>query len=128
RASGTLPSGRAEGLTMPLAGNWSPTGGLALWNDCAELRFDRLQLANLTIDRRDLTLCPPRGAAIVRYDGGGLRIAAGAPSLQLTGRLGETPIALRSGAIGFAWPGALSASQVVVTLGPADTATSFAVQ
>jgi hypothetical protein len=64
---------------------------------------------------------------MLRYDARGLRIAAGAPSLQLTGRLGETPIAIRSGAVGFAYPGALSARQLVVTLGPADTATTFAV-
>jgi hypothetical protein len=127
RASGALPGGRAEALLLPVSGSWSPSRGLAMWNDCTTLRFERLQLANLTLDRRNLTLCPPRGTAMVRYDGRGLRIAAGAPSLQLAGRLGETPIAIRSGGVGFAYPGALSARQLVVTLGPAATATTFAV-
>ncbi len=127
RATGALPGGRAEALVLPLAGNWSPSRGLALWSDCVDLRFERLQLANLTLDRRNLRLCPPRGSAMVRYDGRGLRLAAGAPSLQLAGRLGETPIAIRSGPVGFAYPGALSARQLVVSLGPGDTATTFAV-
>src|SRR5690606_23355015 len=73
--SGPLPGGRAEALALPLSGSWSPAAGLAMWRDCAELRFDRLELANLTLERRGLTLCPPRGAAIVRYDGRGLRVA-----------------------------------------------------
>jgi hypothetical protein len=103
-ASGALPGGSADDLQLPLSGNWSPSAGLALWNDCAELRFDRLQLANLTLERRGLTLCPPRGAAIVRYDGRGLRVAAGAPSLDVAGRLGETPIAIRSGPVGSPIP------------------------
>ena len=127
RASGALPGGSAQNLLLPVSGNWSPRGGLALWNACTEMRFDRLQLANLTFERRGLTLCPGRGQPIVRYGASGLRVAAGAPSLQLDGRLGETPIAIRSGAIGFAYPGAVSAKQLLVTLGPRGTASTFAI-
>ena len=127
RATGALPGGRAEALLLPVRGSWSSRGGLRIWEDCAELRFDELQLANLTLERRNLTLCPPHGGAIVRYDHSGLHIAAGAPNLQVAGRLGQTPIAIRSGAIGFAYPGALSARQLVVTLGPAATASTFAI-
>jgi hypothetical protein len=126
-ATGALPGGQAENLLLPVVGNWSSGRGLALWSDCTELRFERLQLANLSLARQRLTLCPPRGSAIVRYDGRGLRIAAGAPALQLSGSLGQTPIAIRSGAVGFAYPGSLSARQLLVTLGPRDTATTFAV-
>jgi hypothetical protein len=126
-ASGGLPGGRAERLLMPVSGNWSPSAGLALWHDCTELRFEALQVANLTFGRHRLTLCPARGTPIVRFGSGGLRVAAGAPSLQLAGRLGETPISIRSGAIGFAYPGAISAKQVLVSLGPAATASTFAI-
>ena len=42
-------------------------------------------------------------------DARGLRIAAGVPSLDLAGRLGATPIRIRSGAVGMAWPGTLAA-------------------
>jgi len=128
RASGALPGGHARNLLLPLSGNWSPARGLVLWRECVPLRFDSLRFANLTLERRGLTLCPPSGRAIVQYDGRGLRIAAGAPSLDVAGRLGETPIAIRSGPIGLAYPGALSARQLVVTLGPAGTATTFAIE
>jgi hypothetical protein len=126
-ASGTLPGGSAENLQVPLSGSWSQSAGLLMWSDCAALRFDRLQLANLMLERRGLTLCPPSSGAILRYDGRGLRIAAGAPSLDLAGRLGETPIAIRSGPIGIAYPGAISARRLLVTLGPASTASTFAI-
>jgi hypothetical protein len=127
-ASGALPGGRADNLQVPLSGSWSPSAGLAMWSDCAALRFDRLQLANLTLERRGLTLCPPRSGAILRYGAGGLRIAAGAPSLDVSGRLGETPIAIRSGPLGIAYPGAVSAKRLLVTLGPTDTASTFAIE
>ncbi len=126
-ASGALPGGSAENLQIPLNGTWSSAGGLQMWNDCTDLRFDRLQLANLTLERHGLRLCPPSGSAIVRYDGRGLRVAAGMPSLDVAGRLGETPIAIRSGPVGFAYPGAVSARRLLVTLGPADTASTFAI-
>jgi hypothetical protein len=126
-ASGALPGGLADRLVLPVSGSWSPAGGLALWNECADVRFERLQFANLALGRQSLRLCPPRGAPILRYGANGLRIAAGATGLSLAGRLGETPIAVRSGPIGFAWPGAVSARRLAVTLGPADTASTFVI-
>src|SRR5690606_14592498 len=125
---GDLPGGSARDLELPLSGNWSPDGGLALWRECTQLRFASLRLANLTIDRRALTLCPAEGRAILRYGGDGLRIAAGTPSLDLAGRLGETPISISSGPIGLAYPGAVSARRMVVSLGPRDTASTFAIE
>ena len=127
-ASGALPGGETRNLRLPLSGNWSRTAGLNLWRECTDLQFDSLRFANLTLERRALRLCPAAGGAIVRYDARGLKVAAGAPSLDLAGRLGETPIAIRSGAIGIAWPGAISARQMIVSLGPHETATTFAVQ
>lgn len=124
-ASGALPGGEAEGLVLPVSGRWSPEGGLAMWRDCTEIGFENLRFAGLAFARQSLRLCPPRGSAVLRYDEGGLRIAAGAPELALTGQLADTPVAIRSGPIGFAWPGALSARRLAVTLGPADTASTF---
>lgn len=123
--SGALPGGSAQGLVLPLRGDWSPTRGLALWRSCTTLRFDRLAFANLTVERRALLLCPPRGGAIVRADADGFRVAAGAPSLDVAGRLGRTPIRIRSGALGIAVPGVLKARAVDVALGPAGTASRF---
>lgn len=123
--SGALPGGRADKLALPIEGNWSPRAGLSLWRKCADLRFDRLQFASLALDRRVLTLCPGPGGAIVRQDAHGLRVAAGAPALLVTGRLGQTPIRIASGPIGFAVPGNLAARSLDVALGPEATASRF---
>jgi hypothetical protein len=124
RASGPLPGGRAENLVVPISGSYS-RGTLAMWNECTPVRFDRLEYANLTLDRQSLTLCPTPGAPILRHGPAGLRLAVGATSLRLAGRLGQSPIAIRSGPVGFAYPGTLSARQIDVALGPPATAQRF---
>lgn len=126
-ASGKLPGGFAQRLTVPLDGNWSARAGLAAGRRCLPLTFDSLALANLTIDSRRLTLCPPAGGAILRSDARGVRFAAGAPALNVAGRLGNTPIRMASGPVGFAVPGALVASRLDVVLGPAESANRFQV-
>jgi hypothetical protein len=126
--SGDLPGGHTEGLLLPVSGNWSAPAGFALWRACTKLTFDSLRFANLTFERHGLTVCPAKGQPIVRVGEAGLRVAAGLPSLDLSGRLGTTPVAIRSGPIGFAYPGTLAARQLLVTLGPRETATSFAVR
>ena len=68
-ASGPLPGGSARGLALPISGRWAPGGALSLWRDCVDARFERLELANLTLVRRGITLCPPRGRAIARRHG-----------------------------------------------------------
>ena len=125
RASGALPGGLAQNLVVPLDGSLGSDGSFAMFRRCTPIAFDRLAFASLTLERRGLTLCPQRGRPIVRYAGGRLSIAAGAPSLDLAGRLGQTPIRLASGPVGFAYPGNLNASQVDVVLGPTATASRF---
>ncbi|RPF70624.1 intermembrane phospholipid transport protein YdbH family protein [Aurantiacibacter spongiae] len=126
-ASGPLPGGAVRGLVLPVDGRIAADGRLALWDGCRDVRFDRLAFSNLTLERQSLTLCPQPGVPILRYGANGLQLAAGATSLDLRGRLAETPIALRSGAVGFAWPGALVARDLDVALGPPATAQGFAI-
>ena len=126
-ASGPLPGGFARGLVLPVDGVIGADGAVALWNGCRVVQFDQLQLASLSLGRQNLRLCPQRGQPILRYGAGGLRIAAGTDALNLRGNLGETPIILASGPVGFAWPGAMAARNVAVTLGPLATASRFVV-
>jgi hypothetical protein len=126
-ASGPLPGGSARGLRLPVSGQWASNGTFTLWRRCTEIAFDRLAFASLELDSRLLTLCPQPGGAIVRSDVRGVSIAAGAPSLDVAGRLAGTPVRIASGPIGFAWPGALSARNLDISLGPADTASRFLV-
>ena len=124
-ASGPLPGGTARNLRVPLSGTLDSSGRLSLWRDCADIAFDRLAIANLELVQRSVELCPAPGEAIVRSAGDTLEIAAGAPSLDLSGALGGTPIAIRSGPIGFAYPGVAQAQQVSVQLGAADEVNRF---
>ncbi|MBW8785587.1 MAG: YdbH domain-containing protein [Novosphingobium sp.] len=123
--SGPLPGGSAQDLVLPIDGNWGKVGGLSLWRRCTAVRFASLTVGSLTLEHRDLTLCPPPGSAIVRSDRGGTRIAAGMPSLNVAGRLGTTPIRIAAGPVGFTIPGALYARRLDVALGPAATPTQF---
>jgi len=125
--SGALPGGQVEGLRLPIAGNWSPRTGLSLWRTCTGLQFDRLRYASLTLDRRAMTLCPGPGGAILASGPTGTRFAAGIPSLALSGQLGQSPIRINATAVGIAWPGALVARNIDVTLGPADAPSRFAI-
>ena len=127
RASGPLPGGFARNLALPVEGRWAPGGTLSLWQNCLKAEFDSLQFANLALSRRAVTVCPPTGRTIVESGPQGLRIAAGAPTLDLTGMLGQTPIRIASGPIGFAYPGVMSARRLAIALGPVETASRFAI-
>lgn len=125
RLSGQLSGGSVQGLVVPLEGRWTAAQGLSLWQRCTAIGYDRLAYAGLTLDHDRLTLCPGPDGAIVRQNARGLRIAAAAPALVLSGRLGESPIRISSGPIGFALPGMLVARQFDVTLGAPDAPSRF---
>ena len=116
--SGPLPGGEVRGLQMPVQGNWSENGGLAVWRQCTPVSFDRLKVGNLALAGRGLVLCPGSQGAILISDARGIRLAAGTTGLNLAGTLGTTPIRLRSGVVGFAYPGKLVAKAIDVSIGP----------
>ena len=126
-ASGPLPGGAVEDLRLPVTGRVGANGALALWSECITPRFASLRYANLSLSGQSLTLCPAPGRPILAYDDGAFRLAAGAPSLSLAGTLGQTPIRLATGAVGFAYPGVLRANEVDIALGPVDRPTRFTI-
>ncbi|MWV28291.1 intermembrane phospholipid transport protein YdbH family protein [Aurantiacibacter rhizosphaerae] len=126
-ASGALPGGFVSGLIIPLDVTVSPGGDLAMWRGCRDLRFDRLTLANLSLGRQSITLCPQSGQPILRYGSGGLKFAAGTNALNLSGTLAQTPIRLRSGPLGVAYPGAFAARDLDIELGPQGRAQRFTI-
>jgi hypothetical protein len=129
RLSGALPGGAARGLVLPVDGRWGADGVLAVWSACTKIGFERLAIANLTLVRRSLQVCPAPGSAIVRSRGSGMDIAFGIPRLDLSGRLGETPIRIASGPLGYAQlagrTGNLTAKTVDVALGTPDAPSRF---
>ena len=126
-ATGPLPGGAVDRLSVPVNGRWEPGGQLALWRECTRIGFRRLAFADLTLAGPGLTLCPPPGKPMLQYTSAGLRFAAGAPALDLKGALGNTPIRIASGPVGFGYPGTLTARNLDITLGPADTASRFVI-
>jgi len=122
--SGALPGGRADNLLLPLDGTWSDTA-LAVWRQCTQVRFGGLALANLSIDRKQLTICPVRGRPLLESRGGAVSLAGGVAALDLSGHLGETPIRLSGGPIGFAYPGVIAARAIDVRLGQIASASQF---
>lgn len=127
--SGDLPGGSAQNLQIPLDGRWGANGNLAVWRGCTDVAFDALRFSSLALDRKRLTLCPSRGGAIVQGQPDNLLFAAGATALDLSGKLGETPIRIATGPLGFAMGGGtagfIKASAIKVALGPAQTASRF---
>jgi len=126
RLSGPLPGGHVRDLAAPVDGIWAPAKGtFALWQGCRPVRFASLVLSGLELSQDRLTLCPGGAGAIVRNGPGGLQVAAGVPSLNLAGRIGDSPVRIASGAIGLAWPGALSARNLDVAIGPPAQSSNF---
>lgn len=127
RATGELPGGFAQNLLLPVAGRWSGQSGLSMWQECATIGFDRLAYANLQLNSRRVLVCPARGRSIVRWNDGRLTLAAGLAKLDLAGTLAGTPVAVKSGTVGFAYPGIATAQQVDLRLGPADSTSRFVI-
>lgn len=125
KASGAIPGGRVEALQLPVTGGWKPGGGLALWPGCVTPRFARLELASLTLQDQSLMLCSPENSAILRSDLAGTRFAAGVPSLDLAGTLGDTSATIRGGPVAVGIPGTLVARDLDIALGEEASATRF---
>lgn len=92
-ASGDLPGGGVNGLTVPLEGSWSIAGGLAVGRRCTPLRFAGLNLSGLALKGQSINLCPAGSGPMLSY-GSELAIAARTGALELTGTLGDNPARL----------------------------------
>lgn len=126
-ASGPIPGGTIRDLRLPIAGEWSDRRGLAMWRRCTDIGFERLELAELRLGRDNLSLCPDGSGAIVQSAGSGTQIAARIEGLELEGRLGDSPIQLASGRIGFNTAEGLVAEQVGVRLGEKEAVSELSI-
>lgn len=127
-ASGAIPGGRVEELEVPLAGHWSAKRGVALSQQCTELRFARLDLASLSLDRDRLTICPAGRSAILASGPAGTIIAARSEGFELAGTLGDSPVRFAIGEVRFTPEDGLVANRVEVTLGPAGATSRLAMR
>lgn len=120
-ASGPLPGGSIRGARLPISGNYAATRGLTMWRGCTSLQFEQLTLASLQLERNGVKLCPTSAGAILRPTRDGLAVAATIDPLEMSGRLADTPITIRSGPVDLVWPGALKAQGIDVALGPPES-------
>lgn len=123
-ASGPIPGGSVEHLSVPVSGNWSTAAGLSIWRQCEQLRFAELTLAGFEFQRSGLTFCPSGGAAIVRRKSHGLSIGAVSHGLDLVGRIGESTMRLKSGPVRISQEAA-GAKDVSLTIGDGVNRSSF---
>lgn len=122
--TGPVGDGLITGLQVPVSGNITRNGDFALFRQCINLQFASLRTASLTAGPTSARLCP-QGSAIVTGSGSNVNIAANAPSLKLNGAVGNTPLAITSGALGFSLAKGLTAQNVGIRLGTADSMTSL---
>ena len=124
-ASGELPGGGVNDLTLPLEGRWSPAGGLAMGTRCTPVRFAKLALSGLTLGSQQITLCPEGGAPILAY-GKSLRLAARTGALQLDGTLGESPASLSASSVVLRYPQPFAVENLAARIGAGDSEVRFA--
>ena len=122
--TGPLGDGQITGLQVPVSGYVGRNGNFALFRQCINLQFASLRTASLRAGPTSARLCP-QGNAIVTGSRSGVIVAANAPSLNLKGDLGGTPLSISSGMLGFSLANGLKAQNVGVRLGTPGSMTSL---
>lgn len=124
-ASGAIPGGQVEGLTVPLDAVISANGTLAMWEGCRRIGFDRLTLAALSLGKQTLGLCPTGAGPMLRYGKDGVRFAASTARLDLMADYGGSPLSITSGPLRIAYPGTITAPDLSIALGTGAQAIRF---
>lgn len=115
-ASGPLPGGAVNDLTLPLEGSYAAGQGLAVGTRCTPVRFAKLALSGLALDARSITLCPEGGAPILAWRDS-LRFAARTGALNLAGRLGESPATLSAASVVLRYPQPFAVANLAARIG-----------
>ena len=122
--TGPLGDGQITGLQVPVSGYIGRKGDFALFRQCIDLKFASLRTASLSAGPTSARLCP-QGNAIVSGSGANVNVAANAPSLTLNGKVGSTPLAISSGALGYSRAKGLTAQNVGIRMGTPGSMTKL---
>ena len=94
KLDGPLPGGRLRGLAMPVTGELSANGAIAINRRCVPLALEEARYGSFAIGRTRQTLCPIGGGALLATGPGGVRAGAEIRNLDLRGRSGQSPMRL----------------------------------
>ncbi len=119
-ASGELPGGAVEGLSLPLEGTWSQASGLALGTACTPLRFGKLALSGLALEGQQVTLCPEGRGPMLAYDSD-LSLAARSGAIRLDGTMGESPASLSAGSLVLRYPQPFALEDLAARIGTGES-------
>ncbi|WP_239447470.1 YdbH domain-containing protein [Parasphingorhabdus marina] len=115
--SGPLADGRLTGLQVPINARIDRNGNYALFRKCVDVRFASLKLSTLEAGPTRATLCPDASTAIVRSGRSGPEVAARTTGLDLTARVGDSPLNLSGGRFGYTTRNGLMAQDVAIRFG-----------
>lgn len=123
--SGPVADGQITGLQVPVNGYLGDSGNFTLFRKCVDLQFASLRVGTFIAGPTRTQLCPEGSSGIVSGTGAGMNIAARAPSFNMAGKLGGSPLTLSSGALGFSMKNGVSAQDASVQFGTAESMTRF---
>lgn len=119
-ASGAIPGGQISGLQLPLEGRWSRSVGLLAGTRCTDIRFEALQVAELDLAGRKISVCPDDRRAMLRYDDR-LSLGVRTSQLALAGTLGGSPAKIEAANALLRYPGPFVVEGLSASLGDAGT-------
>ncbi len=94
KLDGPLPGGRLRGLAMPVTGELSANGAIAINRRCVPLALEEARYGSFAIGRTRQTLCPIGDSALLATGPGGVNAGAEIRNLDLRGRSGQSPMRL----------------------------------
>ncbi|KFG89625.1 Exoprotein [Sphingobium herbicidovorans NBRC 16415] len=94
RLDGPLPDGRLRGLAVPVEGQMSANGAIAINRRCVPLSLEEARYGSFSVGRTRQTLCPIGGGALFATGPAGMQAGAEIRSLDLQGRSGQSPMRL----------------------------------
>lgn len=121
--TGPLPNGKISNLYLPLAGRLLAGNRYYASNGCQSVRFDRLDMADLSTGKANIALCPVAGRPLLSFDDGGIAVNADSNDFALNGDLAGTPWALAWEQVALRYPAKTVLSGLTAQIGEASSAT-----
>lgn len=91
---GPFPDGRVQALRLPLNGRLGPAGAFSVGRSCIVASWRYFRMREIQFGPASMPVCPIGPAIVSQPAGGDLSVAARLSNPDLSGRLGDSPLAL----------------------------------